>query len=177
MLSNGVKMNVGLRFAILCFVLALFSICQTSFAEESAPIKIEVIGETASDKDSSDVMAALHRLLTYVEHKNFEQIGNCLSEDVVMTDDKSNEPVYGKKDVMERVKSNLDGGKKKSPVKSMVLQHPFVNVKGDTAMVSFLAKKELADGSKFESLCSEVYERKNGEWLVLKFKTNWKPAK
>lgn len=181
MLRTG-TMHTFSKSAVFIFSIASVAVFNSSaFSAEEAnakpAIKIEIIGETSSDKDSADVLAALHKLLTGVEHENFEQIGACLSPDVVMTDDRKQELVYGKDKVLEKIKGNLTGSKQKSPVKRMVLQHPFVNVKGDTAMVSFQAQKELADGSKFDSLCSEIYERKNGEWLVLKFRSNWKPAK
>lgn len=139
-------------------------------------IHIEVTGELASDKDSKDVIAALHRLLSGIEQRNFDKVSECLSPDVIMIE-KNDELIYGRQSVLDRAKSNILGSKQKSPVKKITVKDPFVCVKGDTASVFFNADKELEDGSKFDSLCNEVYERKDGQWLVLKFQTNWKLVK
>lgn len=173
------KSRLGLYVGLASLIISCTGFTPAANADESKPatLKIDVIGETSTDKESSEVLAALHKLLTSVEHRDYDAIDKCLSPDVVMIEEGKKEPHFGKQAVLDKIKSNINGSKEKSPVKHMVLTHPFVAVKGDTAMVSFQAKKELADGSKFESLCSEVYERKDGNWLILKFRSNWKPAK
>jgi hypothetical protein len=80
---------------------------------------------------------------------------------------------------MDHIKKNVLGTEANPPVKRIVVYNPFVDVKGDTAMVSFRASKDLSDknSTTLESWCSEVFERKNGQWLVLQLKTNWQVAK
>ena len=94
-----------------------------------------------------------------------------------MFDDRSGKVVSGKEAVLEFIKSKVIGRESTSPVKRIAVYSPFVRIKGETSMVSFRATKEMADDSKLESWCSEVYERKDGQWLVLQFRSNWKPAK
>lgn len=160
-------------------LLALTLSSMTALPASAEELKVEMIGATASDKDSSDVLAALQKLLTSLEEHNYEKIASCLSDNVVTIDEVSQEMLHGKEAVLDKVRRKVSGSKGNSPVKSISVSYPFVSVKGDTAMVSFKASKELADGkgSKLESLCSEVYERKNGEWLILNLRTHWLPAK
>ena len=79
--------------------------------------------------------------------------------------------------MLEHIKSNVIGAADKSPVKHITVHDPFVHVKGDSAMVSFRATKQMADNRILESWCSEVYEHKDGRWLILQFRSNWKPAR
>lgn len=145
----------------------------------SSTLTVEVIGAQHSDKESEDVLQVLKKLLTGLEHQNLETIANCLSEDVTQLDAKS-KVMYGKKEVIDNIKKNLFGpDKKRTIVDKIVVYSPFIRVKGDMAMVSFRATKEIAGAhpSKFESWCSEVFERKNGQWLILQLKTNWQPMR
>jgi len=142
-------------------------------------LNVELVGAKETDKDAIAVIAALQKLLSGIAHSDLALIGSCLSNDVTMFDDKSKKFLYGKESVIDHVKKNVVGTDSKHPIKRIVVYNPFVDVKGDTAMVSFRATKELTDkdSTTLESWCSEVFERKNGEWLVLQLKTNWNVAK
>jgi ketosteroid isomerase-like protein len=161
---------------VLCLSTVLLALSPApGYAEEPAgSLKIEITGASASDKESGEVLAALQKIFSALERSNFEQVGECLCQDVVLIDERNHQLFYGKDAVLARLKSNIKENKK---VTRFVVRDPFINVKGDAAMVSFQASKELEDGSKFESLCSENYERKNGQWLVLKFRSNWKQVR
>ncbi|HEY9715940.1 MAG TPA: nuclear transport factor 2 family protein [Trichormus sp.] len=143
----------------------------------SGQIEVELVGASASSKEAGDVLDALQQLLQGLGQRNLDQIGGCLGDDVTMFDDHSHHVVFGKQAVLDHVKSNVIGTDAVSPVKHISVYYPFVDVKGDTAMVSFRAVKEMADShhTKLESWCSEVFELKNGKWLVLQLRTGWKP--
>lgn len=152
---------------------------QTSATASPAALTVEVIGAQHTDKESEEVLHALKKLLTGLEHQNFDAIADCLSEDVTQIDAK-NRVLYGKKEVLENIKKNIFGSDKKRPVvDKIVVYNPFIRVKGDMAMVSFRAMKELSGErpTKMESWCSEIFERKNGQWLILQLKTNWQPMR
>ncbi|MFN8554386.1 MAG: nuclear transport factor 2 family protein [Candidatus Obscuribacterales bacterium] len=151
--------------------------------EESAhkqigTLEVEMKGQTESslDKDHTEVLAALQKLLSGLGQRSSDQVGECLSQDVTTFDDRSHKVVYGKEAVLAHIKNNVIGAGENSPVRRIAVYSPFVRVKGDTAMVSFRATKKMADERILESWCSEVYERKDGHWLVLQFRSNWKPA-
>ncbi len=142
-------------------------------------LEVELVGAHQTDKEETTVIAALQRLLQGLAHRNLDQIGSCLSQDVTTFDSKTKVYVYGKEAVIEHIKKNVLGTEAAPAVKRLVVYDPFVHIKGDTAMVSFRATKDLADknSTSFESWCSEVFERKDGQWLVLQLKTDWKAAK
>jgi len=171
-----------LKSKISCLVLAVIISGLASAASATdmtkTDIEVELIGANETDKDSAAVISALQKLLSGLAHRDLTIIGSCLSDDVT-TLDQTKKYVYGKQAVLDHVKKNVVGTDSQPPVKSIKVYNPFVHVKGDTAMVSFRATKDLADknSTTMESWCSEVFERKNGEWLVLQLKTDWKVAK
>ncbi|MBP9091344.1 nuclear transport factor 2 family protein [bacterium] len=149
-------------------------------AEQKQPISIEIVNGISSENADKEIIGALKKLLHALEQRSIEQLSACLSADVTTCDSKSGKALYGKEAVLEHIKKNVIGKDEdgRIAVKRLVVYDPYVRVKGETAMVSFRATKELGDGSsKLESWCSEVYERKSGDWLVLRLKTDWKPIK
>lgn len=144
--------------------------------EKIDALSVELFDSQEGGKDQNEVIAALQKLLKGLADRNVEEVGDCLSGDVTMFDSKTDKYLYGKDAVIEHVRKNVIGTAGQHPVKKISVFHPFVTVRGDTAMVSFRATKELGDpnSTKMESWCSEVFERKNGQWLVLQLKTDWK---
>jgi hypothetical protein len=140
-------------------------------------IEVQVIGAPTGDKDSEAVIAALQKLLHGMEKRDITVISECLSPRVIMIDDRTSNIVFGREPVLEHIKTNVIGSKSSSPVKSITVYNPFVRVKNDTAMVSFRATKTMADvpSTKLESWCSEVFERQDGNWSVLQFRSKWRP--
>ncbi|MBX9694356.1 MAG: nuclear transport factor 2 family protein [Cyanobacteria bacterium] len=142
-------------------------------------IKIELVGAEENDSDKKDVVEALKKLLRSLAERDLDQVRSCLSPEVFTIDQRSGKFFYGKEDVLKHVKDNILGTETNHPVKRIAVYNPFISVKGDMAMVSFRATKDLGDkeNSTLESLCSEVFERKNNEWLVYQLRTNWKKTR
>lgn len=149
----------------------------SSSKEQAAILKVEVVDAPEMDKESNAVLDQLKALLHGLEHGNLDAIAACLSDNVTTLDEQC-KVTYGKTDVMENIKKKVIGTGNEHPIKRLVIYHPFVRIKGDSAMVSFRATKEMGGKNpvELESWCSEVFERKNGNWLVLQLKTNWKPV-
>ncbi len=142
-------------------------------------VEIELVGAHPSSGAETEVIAALKKLLVGIANRDEVQIADCLSNDVTTFDTRADKFVHTKDAVLDHVKKNVIGTTGTVPVKKIVVYNPFVSVKGETAMISFRATKEMADkqSTKLESWCAEIYEKKNGEWLVLQLKTNWEPVK
>ncbi len=178
----SIKMSNSLvKYSVLLAAVISMGAVQVGAAEVNPPqtIDVELIGANQTEKEDKAVLASLQKLLAGLASSNIEQIGACLSDDVTTLDSKTNQYLHGKESVIAHIKKNVVGTGANHPVKKLVIHNPFVHVKGDTAMVSFRATKSLNDpgATTLESWCSEVYERKNGEWLVLNLKTEWKPIK
>jgi ketosteroid isomerase-like protein len=148
-------------------------------AQETNKLEIGLVGANPTNDAEKEVIAALKKLLEGIANHDVEQIADCLSTDVTTFDTRTDKFLFSKDAVLDHVKKNVIGTAGSSPIKKLVVYHPFVTVKGDTAMVSFRATKEMADkqSTKLESWCAEIFEKKNGEWLVLQLKTNWEPIK
>lgn len=169
-------MYLNSKKIIVFAALALASVSSPAVFSAEQEIKVELIGAATFDKESEAVLAALQKLLHGLELRNFEKVGECFSKDVIMIDEKNADVIYGKQAVLDKIRNNTLASKDHSAVKKITVRDPFISVKGDTAMVCFQASKEFASEkeNKQESLCSEVYEKVNGEWLILKFRSNWK---
>jgi len=163
--------------ACLLALLALVAGGRVNAAPER--VQVEMLGANEHDGDHGAVLSALEKLLQGLAHRDLEQIGSCLDADVTVMDDRSHKFVCGKQAVLDHIQKNVIGSTDSAPVKKIVVRYPFVRVKGDMAMVSFRATKEMTDpkSPRLESWCSEVFERKGGEWLVLNFQSSWKPAR
>lgn len=170
---------MNLKCGIKISLLTALALSLSIGARASDALDVRLIGAETADRESSEVIAALQKLLKGLADGNADEIAACLSEDVTQLDNRSHKYIYGKKEVLDNVKRNVIGTASSHPVKSLTVYNPFVHVKGDTAMVSFRATKEMADQTpdKLESWCYEVYERKNGQWLVLQLRTSWSPIK
>lgn len=147
-------------------------------APGAGQLEVQLVEADSTDKEGADVIDALKKLLHGLAIRDVAQVGNCLSDDVTVFDVRNNRFIYGKEQVLAHVKKNVIGSDGNSPVKRLTVYRPFVHVKGDMAMVSFKATKEMGGASPttLESWCSEVYERKNGEWRVLQLNTRWQPV-
>lgn len=145
----------------------------------SEKVEVELVGANSSTGDEKEVVAALKKLLAGIADCNETEIADCLSDDVSILDARTSKYIHSKDLVLGHIKKNVIGTAGDIPVKKLVVYNPFISVKGSTAMVSFRATKEMADNksSKLESWCAEVFEKKDGKWLVLQLKTNWKPIK
>jgi ketosteroid isomerase-like protein len=140
-------------------------------------LQVEIVGAENKDPDSASVLNTFKKLMRNIELKNMDQVGACLSPDVIVFDSRNHNLVSGKDAVLNHISNKIIGTANSPAVKTFVVYDPFVDVKGDTAMVSFRAVKTLTGGkdTKFESWCSEIFERKDNEWKVLYFKSSWKP--
>lgn len=149
-----------------------------SAAQTSPALKVELIETGTLDQQSQEVIDTLQTLLLGLAHRNVEQVAACLSEDVTAFDDRGRKSIYGKQAVLDNLKKNVMGEANIHPVSRIAIYNPFVRVKGDSAMVSYRATKDMPGSkpSKVESWCSQVFERKDGKWLVLWFRSNWQPV-
>lgn len=162
---------------IVCsFLLASISIftAQTVNAV-SEPMKVEVVGAD-SDKDSQELLPAFKKLMQGLGQRDINTIGECLSPEVILF--YNHDLVYGKKAVLDHISKKVIGVDD-GTVNSITIYHPFIKIKGDTAMVSFRATKEIGGSkpAKLESWCWEIFERKDNEWKILQFHSKWTPLK
>ncbi len=140
-------------------------------------IEVELIGNSGTDNESAEVLNALRALLSGLASRDLNRVGDCLRSDVIMFDDAKHKVLFGKDDVLAHVKANVIGTQNVSPVRRIAVHDPFVRVKGNVAMVSFRATKQLHDSSQLESWCSEIFEKQDGKWLILQLRTNWNPLR
>lgn len=165
--------NSILASSLLLASLAVLA-AQTAYAV-SEPMKVEIVGAD-SDKDSQELLPAFKKLLQGLAQRDINTIGECLSPEVILF--YNHDLVYGKKAVLDHISKKVIGVDE-GTVNSITVYHPFIKVKGDTAMVSFRATKDIGGSkpAKLESWCWEIFERKDNEWKILQFNSKWTPLK
>src|SRR4051794_9046304 len=97
-------------------------------AAPSGKIEVELVGATTGDKESDSVIEALRQLLRGLEERDLTAIEACLGRGVVLIDDRTSNLIFGKKQVLEHIKTNVIGDKSASPIKGITVYHPFVRV-------------------------------------------------
>jgi hypothetical protein len=149
------------------------------FALPGMAMEVQIVQREQQDEANKPIVQSLQVLLEALASKDLKKISDCLSDEVTVCDSAKNGVIYGKDAVMQHIKKNVLGTSADTGAQKIVVHHPYVTIKNDTAMVSFYATKQLA-GSRpqtLESWCSEVYERSGKDWKVIYFRSNWKPTK
>lgn len=162
---------------VFCAATTWTYFCEQTCYATSEPIKVEIIGGDNQDTENEQVLSAFKKLMLGLGQKDIGAIGECLSPDVILF--YNHDLVYGKQAVLDHISKRVLGKEPAGTVNSITVHHPFIKVKGQTAMVSFRAVKQFtgAKPTKMESWCWEVFERKDNQWKVLQFHSNWTPIK
>jgi ketosteroid isomerase-like protein len=149
------------------------------FALPLCAMQVELADTEPPNATNKPVVEELQKLMQALAKRDINEVGDCLSEEVTIFDPSNHGVVYGKKAVLEHISKNVIGTTGDTGVKKLVIYHPYVSVKDDTAMISFHATKEPMNSHSpvLESWCSEVFERVGDRWKILHFQSNWKPQK
>ena len=90
--------------------------------------------------------------------------------------------MVGRDNIVSDVKAKVaaEEARLKAPPISYTIDHPYVIVTGSQAVVTFVLVKEIggAHPARFESHCSDVFVKRDGQWKKLHFcGEGWKENK
>lgn len=143
--------------------------------------KISCIEPHAKCSESEKVIETLKTLTAAVNKRDFERIGEFLDDGCTTFDKGSRKLIVGKQAVMDDIKrrAHEHDAQSAEPLVSFTIDHPFAQVDGDTAVVTFVAYKEYGGKQprKMESRCTDIFVRRGDTWKKLHYRSDWKRAK
>ncbi len=129
--------------------------------------------------EAGEVIDTLKQIAKVYSAGDFNKLAEYLDNDITTFDDKKKKRIVGKAAVMEWVREQWDKSKSEgNPVESYTIDHPFAQVRGDTAIVTFRAVKRFG-GKKpkaFASQCTDIFVKHSPDegWKKLHYRTHWK---
>lgn len=129
--------------------------------------------------EAGEVIDTLKQIAKVYSAGDFNKLAEYLDNDITTFDDKKKKLIVGKPAVMEWVREQWDKSKSEgNPVESYTIDHPFAQVRGDTAIVTFRAVKRFG-GKKpkaFASQCTDIFVKHSPDegWKKLHYRTHWK---
>lgn len=159
------------------------STCTQARAEELASATPEAdvscINPHLVCPEAGEVIDTLKQIAKVYSAGDFSKLSEYLDNDITTFDDKKKKLIVGKPAVMEWVREQWDKSKSEgNPVESYTIDHPFAQVRGDTAIVTFRAVKRFG-GKKpkaFASQCTDIFVKHTPQegWKKLHYRTHWK---
>ncbi|MCW5823322.1 MAG: nuclear transport factor 2 family protein [Cyanobacteria bacterium TGS_CYA1] len=159
------------------------STCTQARAEELASATPEAdvscINPHLACPEAGEVIDTLKEIAKAYSAGDFSKLSDFLDNDITTFDDKKKKLIVGKPAVMEWVREQWDKSKSEgNPVESYTIDHPFAQVRGDTAIVTFRAVKRFG-GKKpkaFASQCTDIFVKHTPQdgWKKLHYRTHWK---
>ncbi|MGH9552778.1 MAG: YybH family protein [Terriglobales bacterium] len=148
--------------------------------EDNPICKVECIDAHPACEESQKVIDTLKEIYEAFGRRDVQGCGKYFDENCSTFDEQSKQLISGKQAVMEDVRKKIErlADDKESPLVSYTIEHPYAQVKGDTAVVTFTATKVF--GGKhprtLQSHCTDIFVKKDGKWLKLHYRANWKPV-
>lgn len=146
---------------------------------ETSEADVSCINPHLACPEAGEVIDTLKQIAKVYSAGDFSKLSDYLDNDITTFDDKKKKLIVGKKAVMEWVREQWDKSKSEgNPVESYTIDHPFAQVRGDTAIVTFRAVKRFG-GKKpkaFASQCTDIFVKHTPQdgWKKLHYRTHWK---
>lgn len=140
---------------------------------ESKPsCKIDCINSHADDEQGRQVIDVLEGMLKCLERQDFKAVADTLDDDASMYDEKSQDLVTGKDKIIERLKQRLSPTEEEK-LERYEIRDAYARVIKDTCTVTYMAMKDYGGTHpyKMQSHCSIVFERKDGKWKLILFRS------
>lgn len=142
--------------------------------------KVACMDPHARCPESEKVIETLKRMSHLYSEGNFEELSKYMDDSCTTFDEKKNKLIVGKEAVVEDIKCRWTAAhSSSSPIVSYTINHPYAQVTGDQAVVTFEAVKTIG-GKNPEtrvSRCTDIFVKKDGVWKKSHFRSCWKKGK
>lgn len=143
-----------------------------------AHAKVECVDPHACCAESEKVIETLQTLTKAYIHSDLKTIEEHMDDHCTTFDESTGKLVTGKENVLSDLKAKFvryapDG---ETPLKSFTIDHPYAKVTGDTAVVTFVAYREIGGKHpvKQKSNVTDVFVKHEGVWKKLHYRGAWK---
>jgi ketosteroid isomerase-like protein len=149
-----------------------------STIESSTHTKIKCMDPHACCEESAKIIDIVQQMYKAYSERDLEALGKYLDPNCTTFDQGTKKLIVGREAILTEIKNwlNKNAADEKSPLLSYTIEHPYCEVNGDNAVVTFTARKEIGGEhpKKFQSRCLDVFKKENGSWLRTHYRSNWK---
>lgn len=132
----------------------------------------------AACSESAKVIEALQHLTRLISQGDFNDLAQHLDADVTTFDDSSKKLVTGREAVIANLKEKWERAHKRAQndVVSYTIDSPYAQVKGDTATVTFIARKVIGgpNPATYVSHSTDVFKKEGDRWVAIHYICSWK---
>lgn len=135
-----------------------------------------------SSSDAQSVIEVLTAITKALAAHDFKAMAAHLDQNCTTYDETTHKLVAGRDAIVKDVEAKVieEEQRLKSPPLNFTVEKPYVRITGNQAVVTFVLVKEIggATPAKYESHCSDVFVKRNGEWKKLHYCGDaWKQVK
>jgi len=182
--AQAIALLLGLAFSTNYVMAEESKASQSKTAESSksitmnTPCEAKCIEPHAACAESAKVIDTLQELANAVNKHDLTAIAEYLDESVTTFDEGSKKLVVGKDAVLADLKTKLErfslAGD--SPLLSYTIVHPYAQVNGNTAVVTFTALREFGGTNPHKEKCNatDIFVKVNDKWKKLHYRGRWK---
>lgn len=142
--------------------------------------KISLVDPTVGCAESQKVLDVLHKLVTAYSSGDMKTYEQYLDEHCTTFDEGSKRLVTGRDNVIADIKTRIQtfSPSGPTPLKSFTIDQPYAKVVGDTAVVTFVAYREVGGKHPTKEKChvTDVFVKRGETWKKLHFRGSWKKA-
>ena len=179
---------ISVSLSLATFGLAIFTACTLSGAPAFAEGESKADGKKichvkcndphAACSESERVIEALQHITRLISQGDFNDLGQHLDADVTTFDDTSKKLVTGRDAVIANLKAKWERAHKRAQndVVSYTIDSPYAQVKGDTATVTFIARKVIGgpNPATYVSHSTDVFKKEGDRWVAIHYIGSWK---
>jgi hypothetical protein len=148
--------------------------------ESSKVGKVACMNPHAKCAESEKVIETLKHMSHLYSEGKIDELSQYMDEGCTTFDEKRNKLIVGRDAVLSDIKSRWTSAHSgTSPIVSYTINHPYAQVTGDQAVVTFEAVKTIG-GKNPETLvsrCTDIFVKKDGTWKKLHYRNCWKKGK
>lgn len=151
---------------------------RASTAEDTVPCAVSM-SQPISTADTTAVIDVVKKITRALADHDFKSMSEYLDPHCTTYDEGTHKLVVGREAVIKDVKEKVaaEEARLKVPTISFTIDHPYAQIDGDRAIVTFVLIKEIGgkEPAKFESRCSDIFVKRDGQWKKLHYcGDNWK---
>jgi len=121
----------------------------------------------STTKESEKVLEVLQALVKAINNKDWKTYADNLDDHCTTLDKRNNRLIAGKENVVADMKEWVEQhAHEGAPLSAAIIDHPYVNVTGDTAVVTFVLIRQYGGKSPFkdETKATDVFVKHGEIW-------------
>lgn len=142
--------------------------------------KIDLVDPHVACAESQKVLDVLHKLVRAYSSGDMKTYEEYLDDHCTTFDEDTKKLVSGKANVLHDIQTRVhkyapDGP---TPLKAFTIDQPYAKVIGDTAVVTFVAYREVGGQHPLKQKChvTDVFVKRGETWKKLHYRGAWKKA-